>query len=253
MRRILVLLIIGVLVVGGLALARREQRAGNAGEAIGDTTEVIDQTTVERGDLRLTVSATGAVTPRRQVPLVFESSGIVREVRVTEGESVAEGDTLALLDTADLESSLSDAEVRLSIQQIANDALTSPARPEDLSAAEAAVNAAQASVNAAYSSGDSNQAEIARLRGELARNQLWQAQLQGGIAASAQGFTPDVSGLIPDGVDVSQETIDQINQGLAGVIPSFPSVGGVSQESLQQAEYGVEIADANAAAAASRG
>jgi HlyD family secretion protein len=247
-RRTLILLIVAVLIIGGVAAARQAQPT----EPAAQTSEVIDRATAAQGDLRLTVTATGAVTPRRQVPLVFEASGVVREVLVSAGDRVVAGDPLARLDTADLEASLNDALVRLSIQQIGYDALTSPPREEDLAAAQAALNTALASLNAAYGSSNPNHAEIAQLRSEIARNQLWQAQLQDGIASSAQGFTPDISGLIPDGVDVSPETINQINQGLAGVFPSISS-GGVSDATLQQAEYGVQIADANAAAAANRG
>lgn len=248
MRRTLILLIVAVLIIGGVAAARQTQPT----EPTGQAAEVIDRATAERGNLRLTVTATGAVTPRRQVPLMFEASGVVREVMVSAGDTVTTGDALARLDTADLESSLNDALVTLSIQQISYDALTSPPREEDLAAAQAALNTALASLNAAYGSGDPNQAEIARLRSEIARNQLWQAQLQDGIASSAQGFTPDISGMIPDGVDVPPEVLDQINQGVAGMFPSMSS-GGVSDATLQQAEYGIQIADANAAAAANRG
>jgi HlyD family secretion protein len=256
MKRLLILLIIVVIVGGGLALAR--QSARNAATET-QAASVLDQTTAQRGSLLLTVSATGAVTPDRQVPLLFAGSGVVREVLVRAGDSVYEGDVLARLDTSDLELALSDAQVRLQMQQIAYDALTGPASEADLAAAQAAVNAAGAALNAAYSSGNPNAAEIADLRSELARNQLWQAQLQRDMANAASsgggGFSPDISGLIPDGVDVSQETIDRINQGLAGVIPSFslPSGGGVPESSLTQAEYGVQIADANASAAENRG
>ncbi len=219
MKRMLVLLIIAVLVVGGVAAARQAQPS----EPVTQTQGVIDQATAAREDFRLTVSATGSVIPRRQVPLLFESSGVVRELLVTDGEAVTAGDALARLDTADLQSALTDAQLALNLQQISNEALTSPARPEDLAAAEAALNAALASLSAAYGSADPNQAEIARLRSEIARNQLWQAQLQNGIAASLRALG----------------------------VPSGAS--GVSQSSLQQAEYGVQIADANAASAANRG
>lgn len=254
MRRLLIILIVIVIIGGGLALARQSMR--NAATQT-QAASVLDQTTAQRGNLLLTVNATGAVTPDRQVPLLFAGSGIVREVLVASGDSVREGDLLARLDTSDLEMALNDAQVRLQIQQIAYDALTGPASEADLAAARAAVNAAGAALNAAYASGNPNAADIAGIRSELARNQLWQAQLQrdmANAAGSGGGFTPDISGFIPDGVDVPQETIDRINQGLAGLIPSFslPSGGGIPESSLTQAEYGVQIADANAAAAANQ-
>jgi HlyD family secretion protein len=248
MRRLLVLLIVAVLIVGGLLISHslRAQSATPAPSA-----QVIDTTTAEIGSLRLTVSATGAVMPKRQVPLLFASSGVVREVLVSAGDHVKAGDVLAKLDTADLEAALSDAQVQLQIQQIAYDALTSPPREADIAAAQAAVNAAQAALNAAQSSANPNAAQIAALQSDLARNQLWQAQLQRDMAASARGFSPDISGFIPGDVDVPQDVIDRINDGLAGLFPSF-STGGVPESALDQAQYGVEIADAGAASAANR-
>lgn len=234
MRRTLIIIILVVVTFGIVAARQAQPTPINPNP---QTTEILDRTTAERGDLRLTVSATGVVVPNREVPLLFESSGVVREVYVTAGQSVRAGEVLAALDTADLLAALDDAQVGYSIQQIAYNALTSPASAEDLAAAEAAVNVALAQLNAASSSADPNAAEIARLRGELARNQLWQAQLQSGIAES---LTAQAQSMLPNG---------QLPPGVS--LPSVP--GGASQQSLAQAEYGVQIADANAAAAAEQG
>ena len=72
------------------------------------------------------------------------------------------------------------------------------------------------------------------------------------MAANAPSFSPDISGLIPDSLDVPQEVIDRINAGLSGVIPSFSLSSGVPESALDQAQYGVEIAAANAASATNR-
>ena len=250
MRRFLIIAIVVVVIGGGVLLMGRSSQA----QSTADTqAKVLDQTTAEVGNLRLTVSASGIVTPKREVPLLFALSGVVEQVLVKAGDTVKAGDPLALLDTTDLQSAFNDAQVQLQMQQIAYNALTSPPREQDLAVAQAAVTAAQASLNAAYNSANPNQAQIAQLQSDLARNQLWQAQLQRDISANASGFSPDISGLIPDGVTVPPGVIKQINQGLAGVIPSIPSLGGVSEENLDQAQYGVQIADANAAAAANQG
>ncbi len=167
------------------------------------------------------------------------------------GDQVQAGDALAMLDTTDLESALEEAQVAFDVQRIAYEALVSPPRETDAAAARAALNTALAALNAAYSSVNPNQAEIAQLQSEIARNRLWQAQLQRDSAANASGFTPDISGLIPDGVDVPPDVVNQINQGLSGLIPSASAPDASSFDpGLRQAQYGVEIADANAAAAA---
>jgi HlyD family secretion protein len=213
---LVVIVIIGV----GFLLVSQSLQAGQ--QAQQDAVQVLDRTTVEVDDLRLTVNATGSVAPMRQVPLLFEASGVVQEILVEIGDIVKAGDKLARLDAADFQTSLNDALVGLEIQRIAYDMLTSPATEVDLAVAEAALNAALAGLNAAYSSANPNQAEIARLQSEISRNRLWQAQIQRDNAAAALGIPSDVA-----------QTM------------SVPS--------LQQAEYGAEIADANADAAENRG
>ena len=87
------------------------------------------------------------------------------------------------------------------------------------------MNAAQAAVNAAYDTAPgTDDQEIARLQAELARNKLWQAQLQ-----RDQVVDP----YIPDGIPKSliPEASDEQKRQL--------------EAGLQQADYGVQIADAN--------
>ncbi|HYO88859.1 MAG TPA: efflux RND transporter periplasmic adaptor subunit [Candidatus Limnocylindrales bacterium] len=217
---------------------------------------VLDETTAERGVLRVTVGATGSVSPERQTPLTFEAPGIVSEVLVQAGDRVSAGQVLARLDTADLDMAVSAAELAVESQRATFDALTAPARDADVTVAQAAVNAAQASLNAAYGTApSSNQVEMARLQTEIARNQLWQAQLQRDIATAPRpGLAVDVGGLIPPDLGVDQGQIDQINNALSGLVTVPSASSGVDYSSgLNQAGYGVEIADANFAGTAERG
>lgn len=256
MLRVIRNVLIVIVVIGVVALLGRQFLVnGQERRAEQQESQVQDETTVQREALRVTVSATGSVSPNRQVALTFESSGVVEEVLVQAGDRVSAGDVIARLDTTDLDAQVEDAAVALDLQLAAYDALVAPPREVDVAVAEAALAAAQAALNAAYSNGTSgNQAEIAALQAELARNRLWQSQLQAGIAINTPGFSPDISGFIPDDVEVPQEVIDQVNEGLGGLFPSQP---GATQDDfaagLAAAEYGVQIADANAAAAASRG
>lgn len=179
---------------------------------------------------RITLNMTGTVTAARSVPLAFGIPGVVAEVFVEVGQSVAAGETLARLETTDLELMLRATELRLNEQQVRFDQLTSPARPEDLAVAQAAMQVARASANAAYAAAPSGNAEeIARLQSELARNQLWQAQLQRGLALAVN---PEFRNTPTQSAN-AQEI--QLNGGLA------------------QLELGVEIADINAARVRSEG
>ncbi len=253
MRKFLTYTVIAVVVAGALLGARELQQAQQS--ATDEAVQVLDQTIVERGNLRVTVSATGAVTPQRQVPLLFESTGTVTEILVVEGAAVRAGDVLARLDTTQAEALLNEALLALEVQQRAYALLTSPPRPEDLAVAQAALNSALAALNAAASTGVSAQdQQIAYVQSELARNQLWQAQLQRDIAANTSGPSVDVSGLLPNGGDnVPQDIIDQANAALSGLIPSVNVDVSSFEAGLDQAAYGVAIADSNYTATRSRG
>lgn len=236
-----------------------------AGAQPSRSSEVLDRITVGRGDLSVVVTATGTVLPERQVGLVFEATGIVAEIFVQQGDTVPAGTPLARLDAPDLERAVRQAEIAVQLQQVALDALTAPARPEDIAVAQAAVDAARAQLNAAFAVIPSNQADIAALQAELARNQLWQAQLQRDLAqvsTGTAGLSVDLSGLIPDELadDIDPALIAQANAALNQALSStftVPSTAGLTagggQTALTQAEFGVQIAEAQAAAAASAG
>ncbi|MEM6283111.1 MAG: efflux RND transporter periplasmic adaptor subunit [Chloroflexota bacterium] len=167
-----------LLAVPATALA---QRGGNV--------EILDEFTIEPDSLVVTVSATGVIEPERSVDLTFEQSGpvdnvcereddeLARRVCVQEGDSVRQGDILAQLDADELRAAVREAEIALELQELALEALIEPPREVDVIAAQAAVAAAEAAIPAAGFGPTREQVEIARVQADLARNQLWQTQL----------------------------------------------------------------------------
>jgi HlyD family secretion protein len=76
-------------------------------------------TPVQRGDLRVTVSATGNLQPTNEVEVGSELSGLVTEVNVDNNDQVKRGQVLARIDTARLQDTI--AQSRASLQSaIAN-------------------------------------------------------------------------------------------------------------------------------------
>lgn len=68
---------------------------------------------VTRGDLTVTVTATGTVQPTNDVEISSELSGIVRSVFVDYNSAVTEGQILAVLDTQKLKSAVDSSGARL--------------------------------------------------------------------------------------------------------------------------------------------
>ncbi len=148
-----------------------------------------ETTVVEQGSLTITLNATGSLSPAQQLELAFELSAPVAEVLVSEGQRVAAGDVLARLDSTDAEATVRDAEIALAQAQADYDDLTQPPRDVDVAVAEAQIAVAQASLYSASLTGsNATDDEIARLNLELARNQLWQTQLNRDIT---QALNPE--------------------------------------------------------------
>ncbi|MBX3061510.1 MAG: efflux RND transporter periplasmic adaptor subunit [Anaerolineae bacterium] len=221
---------------------------------------VQESAAVDRGDIILTVSATGSVQAAKETPLVFLSTSIVRSVSVEVGQRVLKGQTLAALDTQAAENALTNAQLALDLQKVAYNAIVAPARDVDIAAAQAAVAAAQAQLNAANISVDPLQLQIANLQIELAKNALWQRQLSRDSAVSAANQPPPdfLAQLYAAIWQLPPETRDQVLALLASIslgmsANSFgPSVND-AESSVKTAENGVTVAEAQAAATASQG
>jgi HlyD family secretion protein len=80
----------------------------------GTTTTVKTQiSTVQKGDIAVTVTGTGNLALARSEDLAFEIAGTVAEVLVAESDSVSEGQELAKLDTSEWDSQIKTLEKNL--------------------------------------------------------------------------------------------------------------------------------------------
>ena len=159
---------------GGMSVAGTQMAA----QAQAETLVPAELMTVSTGDLAVTLSAAGSLLPADEKVLAFETSAPVLDVLVSTGDFVSAGDVLARLDTTDLEAQIRTAEIALAEAQAAYDELVAEPTEIEIAQAEASVEAAQASLSSASLMGPSAaDIEIARLETELAKNQLWQSQI----------------------------------------------------------------------------
>lgn len=108
------------------------------------TQTTLRKSTIQRGTIDQTVSATGAVHPEERSNLSFEQPGYVTDIRVEVGSAVRAGDVLARVDSNILDISVSQAELQLKAAQLTYDQLYDPPTQAQLAAAQAAVAAAVA-------------------------------------------------------------------------------------------------------------
>jgi RND family efflux transporter MFP subunit len=98
---------------------------------------------VDRGEVAQTVSATGTVEAVKKVDLKFLSSGKIEVLSVKVGDAVTNGQILASLDTAKLDSQLAEAEASMAAAQANLNALLEGASAEDIRLAQTAIDNAQ--------------------------------------------------------------------------------------------------------------
>lgn len=103
---------------------------------------------VQRADLVVTVSASGTVQPASQVEVRSRATGIVRAVYAREGETVRQGQVLALIDDPDAQSAVRDAQAALQAAQ-ARLAQAQAQRTAQAAQARAALQQAEANLAAA--------------------------------------------------------------------------------------------------------
>ncbi len=142
---------------------------------------------VTRGDLAVTVSATGAVTATSQVDVRSRATGTVTQVYVTEGARVSKGQLLATIDDPDTRASLAQAralvlqnEAAVATAKAKLQTLKSGARSEQVAQAKQAVVQAQANLDLAQSNRDRQQQLFNE--GFIPRATLDQAQTQYQVA-----------------------------------------------------------------------
>lgn len=103
-KKFVIIIIILIVVFAGLSFLK------------GRGTETVTQYETEpvtRGNLTITVSATGSLEPRNQVDVGSELSGIARSVEVDFNDHVKKGQVLATLDTSKLEAQVKQSKASL--------------------------------------------------------------------------------------------------------------------------------------------
>ncbi|HEV2817127.1 MAG TPA: efflux RND transporter periplasmic adaptor subunit [Allosphingosinicella sp.] len=142
--------------------------------------------TVRRGNLRVTVSATGNLQPTNEVQVGSEQSGLVTQVFVDNNDRVVRGQPLARLDTARLQDTIVQAQAGLASAQAqvataqasAAQARANLARQEEVwrlsnhrVPSETELDAARAENRRAVASVQAAQAQVAQARAQLSSAQ----------------------------------------------------------------------------------
>ncbi|MEP7290050.1 MAG: efflux RND transporter periplasmic adaptor subunit [Chloroflexota bacterium] len=122
------------------------------GAAARNATTITNRVTIDKGNVVLTVSATGSIVATQASSLTFDTTGIVRQILVKEGQKVDAGQTLASVDDSSQQSAVKQAELNLQAAQSALNKVLQPVDANTIAVAEADVKAAEGSYQSKASS-----------------------------------------------------------------------------------------------------
>ena len=169
------------------------------------SSEEVQTVPVRRGDLEVTVTASGYVRAASQVDLAFQVSGQVAEILVEEGQVVKAGQPLVRLDLKSLELQVAQAEANLTAAEAQLQKLLKGPSEAELEAARAAVRSAQAAYEAAKAqvAMQNKDLRLAEINLEKAKSALEQAQ----AAYDRVAHMPNVA-MLPQSLQLQQATLD---------------------------------------------
>jgi len=104
---------------------------------------ISSQVAVAKGDLALTVTATGSVSAAQESALSFQSSGLITAVKVQAGQRVVKDQVLATVDSSSQQLAVQQAALSVQSAQAALDKILAPVDPNQIAVAQADVKAAQ--------------------------------------------------------------------------------------------------------------
>lgn len=203
---------------------------------------------LKRGDLNITVTATGNLQPMNKVDIGTEQSGTVAEVLVDVNAIVTKGQVLAKLNTDQLEDNITKAEAAL----ISAESKVAQAKAQ-LTQADANILKAEASIQQALAGERQSSAQIQQVGAQVQQNnaQLQQAnaQIQSADAQLAQAKASSAEARANLG------RLQTLYKTSGGKLPSKAELDSAqaalqrSQAAEQAAKSSADSARANAAAA----
>jgi HlyD family secretion protein len=264
---IIVLIGAGFFLIGG-------STSGLSGRA--DAPTPVPTVTIRPASEVAQVSAAGNVDLAVQQPVVFQVQGTVASVPVNVSDNVKVGDTLASLDTTDLQQAVQQAQLSVDESQAALDKVVAPPLQADVAAAQADLASAQAAYQdllAGQTQDQLTQLSATLVKAQIALQQAQQAydqvawrndvaasteaanlqsatiDYQSAKAAYNQAIAPPTAAQIASAKAAIVDAQDKLDQLLAGPTQADQHAAEIT---VQQSQLSLEIAQASLAQAVLR-
>lgn len=191
------------------------------------------------------ITAKGEVVPEHYSRVAFTLGGTVAQIPVKEGQEIKKGNTLALLDTSDLQLQVKTAEDALALAEASLTQAKTPASAEEIAAAEAAYNSALAGLDRAKK-GPTAQ--------ELAAAESAYSSAKSAYSSAVAAYNRAKNGPTKEELEILQSNLAKAKAALDVAQAAYDRIGGASNPfsaqtpqalQLQQATQDYQIALSN--------
>src|SRR5450432_1787306 len=135
---------------------------GGSSTTARNQTVITTRATVDMGNVIASITSTGSIVAAQTSNLTFDTTGIIRQVLVKEGQHVDAGQTLAIVDDSSQQAAVVQAQLNLNAAQSALDKIMQPVDPNTIAQAKASVTSAEASYTSKASSVSAADVKIAQ-------------------------------------------------------------------------------------------
>ncbi|GAB4410839.1 MAG: hypothetical protein Fur0044_04680 [Anaerolineae bacterium] len=233
----LLILLLGVVVfTTGCAGAQAEQPIAKAAPPEEEKIIPVEVAVAQRGQMALVLEYAGTLEAKDSIDLLPGASGRIESVLVEEGDEVQAGDPIAIIEDDIYLAQVKQAEVAVTTAKLSLAKMELGSRPEEIAAAQAAVELARAAVNDVAQVNDN---ERTRAAADLARAEaaLKAAQTEYDKIA----WAGDV-GQTPQAIALEQATIAYQNALANYNLDTTPSDSQLAPLMLQQAQAELQLA-----------
>lgn len=214
---LVLIVLVGILAFSGVLAQARQSIPG-----LRQSTPTYQTTTVGKGNISVSVIATGPIAAVNSTPLTFKTSGKLTALQVGIGQHVTKGQVLAVLDTTDLQTALNQARANLDEAQASLTKVQSGVTQVQKDVAQVTVDNAKTSAASAQASVATNQQSAAN-GVTAAQNGVHAAELNLASAQDSLMATQDqeTRGLAADQTAITnaQKNLDAVQAIAAGDVP----------------------------------
>jgi HlyD family secretion protein len=196
----------------------------------------VEVAVVQTGQMALVLDYAGTLQPKDSIDLLPGASGRIESVLVAEGDEVKAGDPIAIIEDNSYLAQLKQAEIAVTTAKLNLAKMELGSRPEEIAAAQAAVELARAAINDVATVNDNERTKAAA---DLARAEALLKAAQSEYDKVA--WAGDV-GQTPQAVALEQATIAYQNALANYNLDTTPSDSQLAPLMLQQAQAELNLA-----------